>query len=120
MGVLYAGPVADGIAFVLAAILLVIEVKKLKKTNFVSEALIADTQANNQNKEYIVITISREYGSGGRYIGRLVANQLGINFYDKELIHKVAEKTGLSEEYIENNEQKRALSDNLNNGIMQE
>ena len=116
MGVLYAGPVADGIAFVLAAVLLVIEVKKLKKTNFVSEALIADTQANNQNKEHIVITISREYGSGGRYIGRLVANQLGINFYDKELIHKVAEKTGLSEEYIENNEQKRALSDNLNNG----
>lgn len=116
MGVLYAGPVADGIASVLAAVLLVIEVKKLKKTNFVSEALIADTQANNQNKEHIVITISREYGSGGRYIGRLVANQLGINFYDKELIHKVAEKTGLSEEYIENNEQKRALSDNLNNG----
>ena len=48
-----------------------------------------------------IITISREFGSGGRYIGRLVAEKLGVKFYDKELIAKVAAKTGLAEEFIE-------------------
>lgn len=44
----------------------------------------------------IVITIGREYGSGGRYIGELVAKKLNIPFYDKELINKTYEKTGIS------------------------
>lgn len=48
-----------------------------------------------------IITISREFGSGGRFIGRLVADKLGIAFYDKEIIAKVAEKSGLAEEFIE-------------------
>ncbi|MBR5153106.1 MAG: cytidylate kinase-like family protein [Clostridia bacterium] len=48
-----------------------------------------------------IITISREFGSGGRYIGRLVAEKLGIPFYDKEIIAKVAKETGLAHEYIE-------------------
>lgn len=47
-----------------------------------------------------VITVSREFGSGGRTIGRLVADKLGYDFYDKELIEAVAEKTGFSEDYI--------------------
>lgn len=42
----------------------------------------------------IVITIGREYGSGGRYIGELVAKKLNIPFYDKEIINKTSEKTG--------------------------
>ncbi len=116
MGVLYAGPVADGIAFILASILLIFEVKSLKKTNYKSEALLFSNDINEEQKNHIVITISREYGSGGRYIGKLVAEKLGIQFYDKELIHKVAKETGLSEEFIESNEQKRALVDNFNNG----
>ena len=48
-----------------------------------------------------IITISREFGSGGRTIGREVAKRLGYSFYDKELIEKIAEESGLSEEYIE-------------------
>ena len=43
-----------------------------------------------------IITISREFGSGGRTIGKMVADQLGIAFYDKELIEKIAEETGFS------------------------
>lgn len=42
--------------------------------------------------ENIVITIGREYGSGGRYIGKEVAKKLNINFYDKELLQKTYEK----------------------------
>jgi len=44
-----------------------------------------------------VITISREFGSGGRSVGRMVAEKLGYAFYDQELILKVAEESGLSE-----------------------
>ena len=64
----------------------------------------------------MIITIAREYGSGGRYIGRLVADKLGIKFYDKDLVTELSKQTGLSEEYIENNEQKRNSLDALNNG----
>lgn len=53
-----------------------------------------------------IITIGRELGSGGRTIGKMVANQLGIPYYDRELIDKAAEKAGLSTKYIENTEQK--------------
>lgn len=48
-----------------------------------------------------LITISREYGSGGRIIGRLVAEKLGIPFYDKEIIDMAVEKSGLSREIVE-------------------
>lgn len=48
-----------------------------------------------------IITISREYGSGGKYIGELVAKKLGIPFYDKEIMEKIAEETGFVNEFIE-------------------
>ena len=115
-GMLYAGPFADGTAFCIASILLILEVKNLGKTNKVSEALIDDTSTDNKLNKQIVITVSREYGSGGRYVGRLIADKLGIKFYDKEFITKLALETGLSEEYIENNEQKRDILSGLNNG----
>ena len=48
-----------------------------------------------------IITISREFGSGGRTIGHQVADKLGYPYYDKELIKKVAEKTGFDPNYVE-------------------
>lgn len=48
-----------------------------------------------------IITISREFGSGGHSIGKLVAQKLGISFYDKELVDKVAQKSGYSSDFIE-------------------
>lgn len=48
-----------------------------------------------------IITISREFGSGGRFIGKEVASRLGIGFFDKDIIAKVAEETGLAESFIE-------------------
>lgn len=48
-----------------------------------------------------IITISREYGSGGKYIGELVAQKLGIPFYDKEIMEKIAEETGFVKDFIE-------------------
>lgn len=48
-----------------------------------------------------IITISREFGSGGRTIGRLVADALGIPFYDKQLVEQVAEESGFASKFIE-------------------
>ena len=48
-----------------------------------------------------IITISREFGSGGRTIGHLVAEKLGIPFYDKELVDQIALESGFAPNYIE-------------------
>ena len=50
-----------------------------------------------------IITISREFGSGGRFIGEEVAKKLGIAYYDKNIISEIAEKSGLSPDYIKEN-----------------
>lgn len=47
-----------------------------------------------------IITISREFGSGGRTIGKLTAQKLGIPCYDAELVSKVAQDSGFAKEYI--------------------
>lgn len=47
-----------------------------------------------------IITISREFGSGGRTIGKEVAKKLGISCYDEELIKKISEKSGFAKDYI--------------------
>ena len=47
-----------------------------------------------------IITISREFGSGGRTIGKLVAEHLGIPCYDAELLQKLAAESGFDENYV--------------------
>ncbi len=47
-----------------------------------------------------IITISRQFGSGGRSIGKLVADKLGYDYYDSELVERVAKETGFDPEYI--------------------
>ena len=48
-----------------------------------------------------IITISREFGSGGRTIGRMIAEKLGIPFYDKELVEQIALESGFAPKYVE-------------------
>ena len=119
-GFLFAGPFADGLAFVIASILLILEITNLKKATFVSQTLVDEKPVENNLNEQVIVTISREYGSGGRYVGQLVANKLGIKLYDKEFVIKIAEETGLSQEYIEKNEQRRDKLAPLNNGYYSE
>ena len=116
MGVLYSGPFADGLAFVLATALLIFEVRKLKGKDTKVKTLNEEVASEDKKEDNMVITISREYGSGGRYIGKLIAEKLGIKLFDKEFIEKVAYETGLSEAYIENNEQKRNILESFNSG----
>ena len=104
-GILYAGCLADSITFVIAGIIFIGEYKKLgtysKKDKVENDTVIPETYKGKK----IVVTISREYGSGGRYVGELLAKNLGIPFYDKNLITLSAKESGLATEYVKQNEQ---------------
>lgn len=52
------------------------------------------------NKEKLVITIERQYGSGGRIVGKRLAEELGISFYDDEILSMTAEKSAVGEQYF--------------------
>ncbi len=55
--------------------------------------------------ENVIIAISRQFASGGRLVGQKLSDKLGIPYYDKEIIELAAEKSGLSPEFIRNNEE---------------
>lgn len=67
-----------------------------------SEVAKSIVEVSSGNK---VITIAREFGSGGHILGEMVAKQLGIPCYDKEFIHFAAQRSGMDEQYIIRNEQ---------------
>ncbi len=80
---------------------------------FIEKWLEVEVQKDLNNEDIsekynntFVITISREYGSGGHEIAQYIAKELNIGFYDKELISLTAQKTGYTQEYIKENEQK--------------
>lgn len=64
-----------------------------------------------------IITIGRQFGSGGREIGEKLAEHFGIKYYDKELINRVAKESGFCKEIIENNDE-RPTSSFLYNLVM--
>lgn len=78
----------------------------MSQSSNIKEPTTLENRSNN-----LVITISREYGSGGHEIAQAIAKELGIAFYDKELLELTAEQTGYTLEYIQQNEQ--ALSSSL-------
>lgn len=60
--------------------------------------------------EKCIVTIARQYGSGGREIGRMLADETGLKFYDKDLITLAAQKSGLSREVLDSADEKAANS----------
>jgi len=58
----------------------------------------------------IIITIGRQYGSGGKEVGAMLAKELGIPFYDKELVTEAAKQSGYAEEIFHENDEKLAGS----------
>ena len=58
-----------------------------------------------KNNNY-VITIGRQFGSGGRELGKMLAEELGITYYDKELLCEAAKQAGISEELIEKSDER--------------
>jgi cytidylate kinase len=60
----------------------------------------------NCDNQHIVITIGRQFGSGGRELGRCLAQKMGIAYYDKELLQRVAEGAGVDEEFVRDNDER--------------
>ncbi len=54
----------------------------------------------------VVVTIGRQFGSGGRELGRRLAERIGAKYYDKELLHEAARKAGVSEEFFERKDER--------------
>lgn len=108
-GALYAGCISDSMTFVISIFILLSEYKKLKDDN---QDIVVTNE--NQKLDYqgqkIIVTISREYGSGGRYVGKLLADRMRLPFYDKELISLAAKESGLSSAYITKNDEIMASS----------
>jgi len=73
---------------------------------FTESALAANVRRNSMKDRINIITIGREYGSGGRQIGLKLAERLGWKFYDKELIGAIAEKTMMPETVVASSDEK--------------
>lgn len=97
-GILFAAPIADLVAIVVILILTVAFFKELDK-----EAAVA-TEANEvaiaPSRQGVIITISREHGTAGKQIGKLIAKQLDIPFYYKEVTALAAQESGLDREFV--------------------
>lgn len=112
-GVLYAGAIADTLCFIITIFILKSEYSKLGLKEKANEK--PKEQIVTYTGKHIVITISREYGSGGRFVGKIIAEKLGLPFYDKELISLSAQESGLSENYIETIDQNKKSPSYINN-----
>lgn len=58
------------------------------------------------NNPPIIITVGRQFGSGGRVLGRKLADRLGFGYYDKELLAQAARQAGVGEEFFERNDER--------------
>ena len=98
-GILFAAPIADFISIFVVLILTLSFFKQLSKV----ETEVEDSdEVIKESKPGLIITISREHGSKGKQIGKLVAEKLNIPFYYKEMIAMAAQESGLDKEFISN------------------
>lgn len=112
---LWSAIVADVLAFILAMILLASEIKRLESIAQDDDNVKAEevNVAKNILDTKVIISISREYGSGGHFVGKLLAEKLGVKFYDKEIIDLTVDKYGYSKKYVEKNEEKVPSKGNI-------
>lgn len=98
---LWAGPIADIGAFIVTVIFVTMECRKIE--NLVKQQAIENNISETENniKEKFIISIGREFGSGGKYIGEELAKRLNIKCYDNELLAKVSESYNIDIEMLE-------------------
>lgn len=110
-GILYAGCISDILCFFVAIFIVGSEYRKLGKKDYSKDTNV-ELKTSDYKGKHIVITVSREYASGGRYVGKLLAEMLGVNFYDKELISLAAKESGLSKDYIKETDESSRKGEN--------
>ncbi|GHV43346.1 hypothetical protein FACS189490_13480 [Clostridia bacterium] len=98
-GTLWAAPIADIIGIALSMTMVAAFFKSLIKMDSKASEH-APATAIQPSKPGVIITIDREHGSSGKYIGQLAAKQLGIPCYYKEMIALAAQESGLAKEFI--------------------
>ena len=69
-----------------------------------------------EKKTNLIISIGRQFGAGGRAVGKLLAEKLGIAYYDKELIFEAAKEYGFAPEFFENNDE---VSESFSGNVLQ-
>lgn len=109
---LWAGPVSDIGAFIVTVIFATIEcrkISKLAKENSEEDNSSENKQIVNQKNNF-VISIGREFGSGGKYIGQELAKRLNIKCYDNELLTKVSENYNIDMTMLEKVDEKQKSS----------
>ncbi len=101
---------------IIAALLVGMTARFLKrKLQFIEEFIFpasapTDVYKNQQSENKFVVTIGREYGSGGRKIAQELAKSLGFDYYDRNIIQMAAQQTHMPESYIEAKEEKMTSS----------
>lgn len=113
-GVLLFMPVADVLTGI-ASIWVIVRTNKELGRNTTSAAVITEKRVRVKTNPDVkgIITIGRSYSSGGRTVGKLIAEQLGIPYYDSELLERAAEKSGLSKKFLESMDEKAVKSQML-------
>lgn len=110
-GILYYMPLADILTMIISAIVLLKTNKELKAGKITGKtARAAGAGSSRPVGDPLTdktITIGRSYGAGGRDVGRAVAKELNIPYYDTELLTRVARKTGLDEKYLTDIDEKK-------------
>lgn len=109
---LWAGPVSDIGAFIVTVIFATIEcrkISKLAKETMTEDNKIEEKQAKTI-KDQFVISIGREFGSGGKYIGQELAKRLNVKCYDNELLAKVSEDYNIDIDMLEKVDEKQKSS----------
>lgn len=106
---LWAGPVADIGAFIVTVIFVGIECRKIKKLEKGNSTDITRSSENKSEGNF-VISIGREFGSGGKYIGQELAKRLNIKCYDNELLTKVSENYNINIETLQRVDEKQKSS----------
>ncbi len=95
-GIFWAAPIADILAILITAAVMIRVWKELSRGNNAQEP----TAAIQPSRQGAIITIAREHGSAGKRIGQLVAQRLNIPCYYKELVAVAAQESGLAQEFI--------------------
>lgn len=107
---LWAGPIADIGSFIVTIILVTTECKKIAKLQNQVKLNNEITKETEKISRNYVISIGREFGSGGKYIGEQLAKRLGIKLYDKELLSKVSEDYNIDIKTLEQVDEKQKSS----------
>ena len=101
--ILYVAPISDIIAMIVTAVLSVTFIRSLSDEEITDTEDTTDTSSATlkPSTSGVIITIAREHGSGGKRVGELLAQKLGIPFYYKEMMALAAQESGLHQEFIE-------------------